>query len=205
MIRTIAAAVFALLTVALPADAATLTLWNVDLKTNTNPSLCGAPYFCSPQETVTGYFQFEGNRSSGEIATWDIQASGPISFDFSLGSSHASTSDNGTGNGYASFTVGTPPTQPYWNLILDTGTSSNAVFSGTNNIPIGAFHPTYLLVSGWPTIFDPNLTVIPLSGSLDYGGSISETPLPPALPMFGAALLALSGFPAYRSRRTFRG
>jgi hypothetical protein len=181
-----------------PAEAATLTLWNLDLKTN--PSICGGPYFCSPQETVTGYFQFEGNGSSGDIATWDIQASGPVSFHFATGSSEASTSDNGTGSGYASFIVGTPST-PEWNLILDTGASNNAVFVGPNNIPIGGFSPTYLLVSGWPTIFDPTLTVIPLSGSLDYGGRIPETPLPPALPLFGTALAGLGGFGWLKHRR----
>jgi hypothetical protein len=43
MIRTFAAAVFALLTVTAPADAATLTLtlWNVDL-TGNGSALCGA-------------------------------------------------------------------------------------------------------------------------------------------------------------------
>jgi hypothetical protein len=86
MKRTFAAAVFALLALTTPAHAATLTLWNLDLKTN--PSICGSPFVCSPQETVTGDFVF---YSAGEISSWDIHAAVPDTADFYQGFGQTAT------------------------------------------------------------------------------------------------------------------
>jgi hypothetical protein len=195
MTRTIAAAVFALLTaVTASAKAATLTLWNLDLKTNS--SICGSPFVCSPQETVTGNFVFYNDTSGDDILSWNIQATGPDTFDFyqSIGQTATTVEAGFPTDAYLFFNFDGSPAH---NLTLDFGASRDALLTGTSNISIGAFQPT--VIQDFPL---GGAGVIPLSGTLDYGGTtLDNLPLPAALPLFGSGVLALAGFAAYRSRR----
>ena len=195
MIRTIAAAVFALLTVTAPAHAATVT-WDVDAA-----ALSGLPGIPpSPTWTVTGSFAF--NPTLQTISDFNISAAGfPTITPFTLNPLNAQVT-----------------------------ISNNLIFQTTNinfqNTALGqdVFFQTSLTDFGdtnqGVVCFQPGFQPCPRGVGLDQFSSVGfdngsrfflqgalevATPLPDTLPMFGAALLALGGFAAWRSRRAVRG
>jgi hypothetical protein len=187
--KIFAAALFALLTVTAPAKAALIT-WDVNAV-----SISGIPGTPPANTwTVTGSFVF--NSALQTITDFNISATGfPDTTPFTLNPSDAQASigtnfplsppETGIG-----FTQNGAPPQNY------VGLSVNGLIL--------------------PQLAEPNPTGIPLiiyssvgfntgsdtDSSFFLGGSlVSATPLPDALPMFGAALLAFMGFGAWRSRR----
>jgi hypothetical protein len=187
--RICAAAVFALLALTAPAHAATIQ-WNLGNVTD------GAG-------TVIGFFDY--NTNTNTVTNWDIidiesspppldafftpQLSvGPCLFPFCGGGSIDFTTD-------LLVQVGGEPYFGDRQLSLDP---LDPLDGSVTQVPLGSGSS----LSGGPAEFYVPI----LSGAyLVDAEEVSAVPLPPALPMFGSAVIALAGFAAIRSRRTRRG
>jgi len=181
---SLAAAVLALLAAADPAHAATIE-W--DLVNVNNTSGIG----------LTGFFDYDTVANSGSaewspIANYSITETGVEPTPFTFSSSTGSQLFAGLGGSEISlFQNG--PSEPTF-LPGDFGLAAAGLLSslGTDTIMGGIVLPPSN--SSEPDIF----------GSIE-GRDVSAAPLPPALPMFGSALLALAGFAAWSRRRAVRG
>lgn len=183
---TTLAAALALLTVTAPAHAATIQ-WDLSGVTNTP--------FSNSIATVTGFFDY--NTTTQTFPTYG----------FSVTSSPLVT------GGLGDFTL-TPSTSYVSNIsgpnnlqIQNNGYSdANAEILDLGNVAFDGTAGAVLLLSDAGVVHLINIdTIFPEGGDAALQGELVEsavTPLPPALPMFAAALFALTGFASWRSRRT---
>jgi hypothetical protein len=174
MIRTFAAALFALLAVTAPAHAAYITqIDTLDLLYPNNTTLTGE-LFVSPCCGGQGTFHNISLSLDGQSA---IFATGFEDYLYTIFPS---------GEGNLSFI--TPP----------------SYIPGTEILYLS---PSNIFLNGTPPI--SGTVTISTETYCSYLGydctTLSATPVPPALPLFASALLALAGFAAYRARRTQRG
>jgi hypothetical protein len=188
MSRTIAAAVIALLTVTAPADAATIQ-WDFSGIT---------PFESVAPITITGIFDFDAASPcclSSEIPDYNLTLvyNGSTIYNFTPSNSFFETE---------------PPT-----FVLE---NNGATITNLQSILFNPSNAAELDGTLGSTINLSRTNLAALFTSAKYGfvdlqlqgqlveAPVSAVPLPPALPMFGAALLALGGF-AWRSRRQQRG
>jgi hypothetical protein len=199
---TIAAVLFALLTAAPPAHAATITDL-VDFSAS-NFSCCAfggsAPSSTPSFSTLTGSFTVTFNPFETAINSTTITLD---SLNVSGGS--LSYYDYTPAGFYPSSVRGGLP----------------EVFSDGSLTAYGQIGTAELILSIADINTTPLLNVAYINGAIDTNtwistnGSLtvagvstdppSPTPLPAALPLFGSALLALAGFAAWQSRRAVRG
>jgi len=175
----IAVAIFALLAVTAPVHATTIQ-WDLVNVTDTE----------GDGLSFTGFFDFNGNGFSSNysltVSGWQptpVTAT-PSNSALNLASSQSSSGFALVPNGGGIVCCG------------DTGVSVNG--------PLDGSVPALSIISGESYFYTAPGVWVPLEGSIQEA-SVSATPLPPALPLFGSALLALAGFAAYRSRRDARG
>jgi hypothetical protein len=185
MIRTIAAAVFALLTVTASAHAATIQ-WDF-FGVGNNPVVVGGTYPNNTYATVSvaGYFDYD--TTTGGLAS----VAHPFDYQFYYNGSLASIC-----------TVGCDLFLN--NNTISLGAIASGVFTLTAPQPLDGSVPIMSGTNGFLYVFAPNGTSA--TGAFVEGKTIQTpppqayAPLPDALPLFGTALLALGGF-AWRSRQ----
>jgi hypothetical protein len=202
MKRTIAAAVFALLTVTAPAHAAIIQ-WNLD-----NVAEIG-----NPSVTFTGFFDYDtvANAGGGASPDFSITMLTGGSPDFTWSPSNSFGVFGGSGEGNAIFNTGTnsPAPLPFLftglNLVAEV---PDVLVHGTPPYAFGdgSFSPLTLqnntggcLAHGSCFYEGPaGQFAVGLQGSLTTA-EVSPVPLPAALPLFSSGVIALAGL-AWRSR-----
>jgi hypothetical protein len=198
--RTFAAITLTLLALISPAHAATIQ-WD----------LSGVTGEILPAVTVTGFFDYDTIAKS--VTNYSFTVNGPAlgqgglgSFTFTPSNSYIQGNGGNTSSiGGGIYNDGTTVAN-LENLLLGTVPGS---FDGTSGSPLpvndgGVGRVTEIAVLVGNELLAPGSFVsTPLEGEF-IEASVSAVPLPPTLPMFGAALFALAGFAAW-SRRSARG
>jgi hypothetical protein len=159
--------------------------------------------FCAAQAatynvdfTATGF----GNQSGGTVFT---DVAGSFTLDFDPTKDYTAETSGLT----VAFNSGSPSFDGPFAFSYDKSISQLTIGSlvdGVVGAASGSFNDFYFIVSNFPNNADLYTFVYSQAGKgtvSTFAGSVAATPIPPALPLMGTAILVLAGFGYAASRR----